>query len=469
MDTNVFRRRGDQKLFRKISSPPFAKMATQQPYRSISVPLRLLNITILFMTVSSAVADSGAACPDRCSCTVLNSYVSSTSVKCSYLGLSDMPAMLHETTVHTLDLSNNDIRILRNDSFSNYSTLSTLILSNNEVEEIQLNAFAGLLMMRVLDLRYNKLNSFNPKIISANTVLEKVSLQGNAIAYLPSNSPILISASVSFLDLSECSLTSVHPITFSGLPNLYSLDLSSNLLRTISVNAFEKLPKLNILKLNNNRWTCNCDTLELMQWLTLRRQQAPAHKPVKCLEGQKYRKFWTMAGGSQPCSPTATTEALVGREGELTTGMTVDFPHVSVGIPQSPNPIVDKTSPWVEERATTSKTEIRTVPESESGGSGSILSWNGTTLTVCVILPITLSCAVFLSLVATHYFTKRYTFRSSQREIQETGNHNAGFFSRVPLLNPQLTAEQTKQYAEYANKGSYRVGGTEYHVYERIE
>jgi len=455
VDTNVFLPQGEHKKVGNTAPAPFPQIATQEPYRSISVLLRLTITTVLFMTVSSAVAESVAACPDRCSCSALSSYVSSSSVKCSYLGLADIPAMMNTTTVHTLDLSNNDIRILRNASFSIYSRLSTLTLSNNKVEEIQLNAFAGLWMMRVLDLRYNDLKSLNPNIFSDNPVLENVSLRGNPIAFLSSDSPILISASISFLDLNECSLTSVYPITFSRLPSLQSLDLSSNLLQTISVNAFEKLPKLSILKLNNNRWTCNCDILELMQWLSVRREQAPVHKPVRCSEGQKYRKFWTEAGGSQPCRLTATTEVLVGREGELTTGMTVDLPH--------------KTSQRAEETAVTSETEIRTAPESEKGGWGNMLSWNGTTLMVFVILPITLGCAVFLSLVAMHFFTKRYKFHSCHREIQVKDNHHAGFFSRVPLLNPQLAADQTKQHAGHVNRGSYGVGSAEYHVYERID
>ena len=432
------------------------------------MPHRLLTITVVFcVMVSSAVADSGAACPDRCSCTLLDSYVNISSLKCSYLGLSDIPAMLHTTALHTLDLSYNRIRILRNDSFSSYLRVSTLTLSYNEIEEIEINTFAGLGMMRDIDLGYNNLKSFNPEIFSANPLLERVSLQGNTIAYLPPDSPILISASISFLDISRCSLTTVHPVTFSRLPSLYSLDLSSNLLQTTSVTAFEKLPKLRILKLNNNRWTCNCNILELMQWLTVR-QQAPAHRPVKCLQGQTYRKFWTMAGGTQPCSVSTTTEKLVGPEGEFTTDMTRDLPAVSVGINQSVKPIQHKILQWATDRAVTSEDGLRIAAET-GGGLNSLPPWNDNTLLVFVILPITLGCAVFVSLVAVYYFTKRYKFLSSKYDIQEKDNHNAAFFSHVSLLNPQLTADHTKQHAGYVNRSSYGVGVTEYHVYERID
>ena len=382
--------------------------------------LRLLTITlVLFMTVHSAVGESGPVSPTGCIYTLVDHYVNRSSVKCSYLGLSDIPAVLQVTTLHTLDLSYNTISILRNASFSNYTRMSTLALSYNKIKEIEINAFAGLRAMRHLDLNYNKLESFNPEIFSANPVLERVSLQGNPIAFLPADSPILISASISFLDLSDCSLTSVHPITFSDLPSLYSLDLSSNLLQTISVTAFEELPKLMILKLNNNRWNCNCNILELMQWLTVRRQQAPAHKPAKCLEGKTYRKFWTVAGGSQPCSLSTTTEKLVGRENEFTVDVTVELSTVSVGISQSPKIIPHNISQRAVEIAVTSETEISTAPESERGGWPSLLSWNVNTLTIFVILPITLSVALFVSLIAVNYVLNRCKEHRTPHDIQK--------------------------------------------------
>jgi hypothetical protein len=433
--------------------------------------------------------------------------------------------MLYATTLHTLDLSYNKISILRNTSFSKYSRLSILALSNNEIEYIEVNTFAGLHMMREIDLQYNNLKKFNPEIFSNNKVLENVSLRGNPIAYLPSDAPILISASVIILDLSHCSLTSVSPITFSQLPSLYSLDLSNNLLQTISVTAFEKLPKLRILKLNTNRWNCDCSILELMEWLSLRREQAPAHKPVMCLEGQTYRKFWTEAGGSQPCMLSTTTEGRVRRDGEFTTDMTVDLMTVSVGISQSLKLIQHKTSQRDEEIAATKEAKPRTAPESETGGREvefttdmavdltimsvgivpplktslgtttervienavtkeaerrpapesetvgwtSLLSWNFTTMMVFVILPILLGIAVFVSLIAVNYIVKRGKNHLTQQDIQEEHDHFPSFFSKVSLLKPKLTADITKQPGGYEKRSNYGVGGTEYHVYERID
>jgi hypothetical protein len=400
-----------------------------------------------------------------------------------------------------LDLSSNEIIILKNASFSSYSRLSTLIVSYGEVEEIEINAFAGLQMMRDIDLSYNNLKSFNPTIFSSNPVLEKVYMKGNNLVYLSSELPILISTSISFLDLSVCSLTSIHPVTFSGLPGLCDLDLSNNNLQTISLRVLEKVPGLRVLELNNNRWTCNCDLVEVMQWAESRREQQPAHKPVNCLEGQQYRKIWTMAGGNRSCIESKTTETVVARGHEFTTDlavtseaedeaapenetgawasllswnrkfttdMTVDLPIMSVSVTRPLEASPDTTLQRVIENAVTSEGEMRSTPKSETVDWAS-LSWNVNTLTVFVILPITLAVAVFVSLIAVNYIVKRDKAHRTQHDIQKKYNPVTAFFSKVPLLENQLTADITKQHAGYENRGSYGVGGAEYHVYERID
>ena len=377
--------------------------------------------------------------------------------------------MSHATTVHTLDLSNNEISILGNASFSIFSNLLRLILSNNEVEEIEINAFAELGMMMDIDLSYNNLKLLNPEIFYSNSELENVSLKGNTMAFLSSSSPILISDSVSSLDLRSCSVTTIYPVTFSRLPKLYFLDLSSNLLQTISVNTFQNLPDLTILELNNNRWNCDCDILEMLQWAESKRERAPAHKPIKCLEGQKYRPLWTMARGNKSCSESKTTEAVVTRRREFTTDMTVGLPTTSVGttptLKTSPHTVLLRNM----ENEVKNDGDLVVVRESETGGWDSLLPWNANTLMVCIILPITLGGSVFVSLMAVNYIKKRYRNHHPQHHMQENYNHVAAFPSNVPLLKTQLTTELMKSQAGYENRSSDGYRGAEYHVYERID
>jgi len=262
-------------------------------------------------------------------------------------------------------------------------------------------------MMRDIDLSYNKLQSFSPKIFSSNPVLENVSLRGNSLVYLSSDFPFLISNSISSLDLSFCSLTKIHSVTFSSLPGLDDLDLSSNNLQTMSLQTLEKIPDLRVLELNNNRWTCNCDIVEVIQWAESRREEAPTHKPIKCLEGQQYRTLWTVAGGHRSCSESKTTEPVVEPDHEFTADMAVDLPITSKGIAPHVKALPGSLLQRVLENAAISEAEPRPAQESETGGWGSMLSCNANTLMVFVILPITLGVAVFVSLIAVNYIVKR--------------------------------------------------------------
>ena len=147
-----------------------------------------------------------------------------------------------------------------------------------------------------------------------------------------------------------------------------------------------------------------------------------------------------MAGDSRSCSESKTTERVVARDREFTTDLAV-----------------------------TSETEHGAAAEKETVGWAILLSWNVTTLTVFVILPITLGVAVFVSLTAVNYIAKRCKAHRTQHDIQEKYNHITASSSEVPLLKIQLTADITKQHACYENKSSDAVGGAEYDVYERTD
>jgi len=198
-----------------------------------------------------------------------------------------------------------------------------------------------------------------------------------------------------------------------------------------------------------------------MQWADSRRGQQPAHKPVKCWEGQQSRTLWTMARGNRSCSESKTTEPVVARDYEFTADMTVDLPIMSKGIVPHVTASSSRELQRVLENAAGSEAELRPAPESETRNWTSLLSWNVNTLTVFVILPITLSVAVFVSLIAVNYILKRGKDHRTQHDIQKSYKHFPAFFSNVPLLKTQLKADITKQHAGCENRGSYGIVGTE--------
>jgi hypothetical protein len=162
-----------------------------------------------------------------------------------------------------------------------------------------------------------------------------------------------------------------------------------------------------------------------------------------------------------------TTEAPASPELEFTNDMSVILPTSSGSVRQSVQSTVHKAHSEME-TTVTSQAEHKTTPNSESEGGASLLSWNSTTLCVFIILPIALGVAVFLALIATSYITKKCTLHPPQHETQRTDRHVAGLFSRVPLLNPQLTEDHTKQ-TGYLNRSRDSFSSAQYHVYEQID
>lgn len=113
-------------------------------------------------------------CPPRCTCT-------GTIVRCSRAKLTEIPRGIppetselyldvndihniqadrinHLKSLTRLDLSNNQIGILSNNTFSNLSKLSTLIISYNKLQCVQRDALTGLKSLRIISLHGNNIS-----------------------------------------------------------------------------------------------------------------------------------------------------------------------------------------------------------------------------------------------------------------------------------------------------------------------
>ncbi|KAK6638540.1 hypothetical protein RUM43_006807 [Polyplax serrata] len=113
-------------------------------------------------------------CPPKCTCT-------GTVVRCSRAKLKEIPrgippdtselyldvneiqsvqvSRLHHLKYLTrLDLSNNQITVLSNYTFSNLTRLSTLIITYNKIQCVEVNAFSGLKSLRIISLHGNDIS-----------------------------------------------------------------------------------------------------------------------------------------------------------------------------------------------------------------------------------------------------------------------------------------------------------------------
>jgi len=208
-----------------------------------------------------------------------------------------VPGAFRGSVLRRLDLSGNRLAAVRPRTFGGVeATLMELDLASNMIVSID-DAFVGLAALSRLDLRHNLLASLTFRSLRGLTSLRHLRLDGNLVAEVGELSLSQLSrltnlalrgnplsalarlnfpddVSLSYLDLSECSLTSVpHGIpdtvtyvqlrrnnitrlnhdSFSGASGVKILVLDENRIRAVEDGTFRRLGSLKQLWLNNNR------------------------------------------------------------------------------------------------------------------------------------------------------------------------------------------------------------------------
>jgi hypothetical protein len=377
---------------------------------SISSYPHLLLWLLLVNSVFSETVQH--ACPSKCKCEIYDDSNDSCSlsVTCSYLKLTEIPTAPSSCSVQSLDLSDNKLTRIRELTFKDYRTLESLSLSYNEIDVVDSRAFLGLEMLRNVDLSHNKLRVIPPNIFSNNSFLERVLLSENHLVYVADSQPILASTSVRYLDLSSCSLTSINTHTFSQLPSLQSLDLNSNSLQEIHQDVLYPLSRLIVLNLENNRLKCDCDLVDVLNWLSDRRKSRGLegeHRPVKCVEGGMYRTIWTAANRNKSCTKQSTVIS-------------------ATTIPTEPSQILQTKE---------NEEEIPTA----GMWCDELFCWSTNTVLVFIILSLILAIAVFVALVGVHCVIKYVNSRRQRTEslVQRKGTEKSkiNLFSRIPFFS----------------------------------
>ncbi|XP_033340610.2 uncharacterized protein LOC117228748 [Megalopta genalis] len=221
-------------------------------------------------------------------------------------GLHGFPSLTHAR------LTGNMINLLPDRIFAKNRELGFLYLNGNGVENLNSSTFDGLVKLQVLDLSENNLRevhpmtfhdnvelkqlnlSYNilyevPKLvsgimhldISSNAIgkldenfltdmpkIRSVVLSDNKLETIPSN---IRSISLRNLDLKRNRLVQLNNDTFEQLPQLIRVDLSGNrLTEALDPAIFRNNAELNIIKLDDNPWRCDCKELfVLYSFLTL--------------------------------------------------------------------------------------------------------------------------------------------------------------------------------------------------------
>lgn len=158
------------------------------------------------------------------------------------------------TGLRSLDLSNNEIKSLTDESeITGLRRLQELRLQHNNITDISGETFNGLISLRILNISYNNLQSIPEGTFANLKELREIYLNNNLL-YELARGVFHRLEQLLVLDLSNNQLSSAHIDggTFIGLIRLVILNLSNNALTRIDGKTFKDLFFLQILDLRNN-------------------------------------------------------------------------------------------------------------------------------------------------------------------------------------------------------------------------
>ena len=151
----------------------------------------------------------------------------------------------------SLKLTSNQIQSLDTFDFSQLRKLEALYLDKNTIQNLKVNGanFAGLVNLKSLNLNQNFFR-YVPLASSFNAfrnTLEHLSLFNNFLLSSVSNRELPF---LKTYNLSYCGIDVLDNQTFIGMPRLTTIDLTGNILDTVSPEAFDGLASLDTLRLS---------------------------------------------------------------------------------------------------------------------------------------------------------------------------------------------------------------------------
>ncbi|KAK5918087.1 hypothetical protein CgunFtcFv8_002882 [Champsocephalus gunnari] len=182
--------------------------------------------------------------PESCDC-------KQTDVVCVEVNLQDVPRLSPNVT--WLSLRRNEIRVLSDLVFSEYSYLERLYLQNNSLRFISKHAFSGLYSLKRLFLSENLISSLSPGVFSDLHQLQWLILDHNPLSIL-SQDTFTGLQSLKYLSMVGTALQQLpHPSFCQHMPALDWLDLEGNQIQTLNHSILKSCSKLEVLILMDNR------------------------------------------------------------------------------------------------------------------------------------------------------------------------------------------------------------------------
>lgn len=264
---------------------------------------------LLFLVMWLNLLTQAESCPAKCVC-----YSEPRpTVACQQQGLFSIPTEIPVRS-QRIFLQNNKLTVVRSTSFSLCHNLTVLWLYSNNISYIEAGAFIGLEKLEELDIGDNSnLRTISPTAFRGLTKLHTLHLHRCGLSELPEgvfrgmfslqylylqDNNILTLHDDTFLDLANLTYLYLHnnkikivtnnmfrglvnldrlllhqnhviyvqPQAFGDLKNLKSLFLFFNNLTVLTGETMSPLVSLQYLRLNGNRWICDCRARTLWEW-----------------------------------------------------------------------------------------------------------------------------------------------------------------------------------------------------------
>ncbi|XP_045190625.2 carboxypeptidase N subunit 2-like isoform X2 [Mercenaria mercenaria] len=172
------------------------------------------------------------------------------TIDLSYNQYQTIPTCLPKT-IRKLWFFNNNLKLLKSDSFVNYTDLQYLDVSNNQMSVVEKGVFDPLFFLQTLYISFNNLtaDSIPPGTFSRTSNLQILSVRFNLLQHMLKYLP----RSLQHLDYVGNRIKTIPAYFFVDLPNLETLAFWEGQVTTIEDNAFYGLRNLTILDMNMNK------------------------------------------------------------------------------------------------------------------------------------------------------------------------------------------------------------------------
>ncbi|XP_007060510.2 SLIT and NTRK-like protein 6 [Chelonia mydas] len=211
-----------------------------------------------------SLSSARGSCENLCSCEEKDDIL---IINCEERGIK----MLSQINVPPsrpfhLNLLNNGLTMLHMNDFAGLINAISLHVGFNNIADIEPGAFNGLSLLKQLHINHNSLEILKEDTFQGLENLEFLQADNNFITVIEASAFSKLNR-LKVLILNDNAIEFLPPNIFRFVP-LTHLDLRGNQLQTLPYVGFlEHIGRILDLQLEDNKWACNCDLLQLKIWL----------------------------------------------------------------------------------------------------------------------------------------------------------------------------------------------------------